>query len=133
MTFPGFRDFRTDAPKELRQDLQRLNALIERAFADVASEQAQRFRPMLVTGPTGSAAHGDLVVAGFTQAATIFLPASTAETAGRVVRVAQSSNTVTVIARQGQTVAGGASTTIGTNGVYKDFIDDGAGHFWGPA
>jgi hypothetical protein len=134
LNFQGMRDFRTEDPRQLRQDLQRQNQRLEDGFGEVERTTMERGRTVKVLQASYQARHGDVVLAGYNEDTTILLPESKPETANRVVRVVRVAGgaTITVAAPSRQSVNGAASTTVTTTG-WRDYLDDGFGNWWGPA
>lgn len=129
MLYRGFRDFRTE-DNGLAADLRRQNQVIEEGFGNAERELAQRGRVVKTTDATYQAQHGEFVLAGYNQAATILLPLSTPDTALRTVEIVCVANSLTIVPQPGQTVAGAASYSIGFAGIGKTLKDDGLGGFW---
>lgn len=123
----GFRDFRTESPVVLRTDLQRWNAVLERAFTDMLAATATRWRVVVVVGATGNAAHGDIIKAGRTQTASVMLPRSSPGSGGRAVRVFRiGAFAVTAVAATGDNINGEATYVQSLVG-WVEFVDDGSG------
>ncbi len=129
MTFQGIRDFRTETPAALRADLQRFNAGLERAFADV--DKASPWRAVRANRNVRLNA-GDAVFVDAASAVSVFLPASSAANAGRAVRVCRvnGSATITIIAPANETVTGAASVALSSSSGWTEYMADGAGGWW---
>jgi hypothetical protein len=133
--YQGLRLFRTDSPAMLGQDLQRQNTELERVFGEIDRDKLSRWNVRRSTAGSVGAAHGDMVLAGFNKNATVLLPASSPEKAGHAVRVVQVGGlgAITVLAQFGETVNTVSSVTMGVNIGFREYVDDGAGGWWGPA
>lgn len=127
--YRGFREFKTE-DKDLAADLRRQNQALEEGFANAERDLAVRLKTVRVTDATGQAQHGEHVLAGFNQSATILLPLSAPETEGRTLKITRVANTITIVAQGGQLVDGAESVTHSTTGA-REFTDDGQGGFWG--
>lgn len=139
-TFRGLLDYRTKDAALLRQDLQRQNAALAKAFDELGTPDG---RPVPRSAeprdyPDGTdAKHGELVAAGTN--VTVRLPKSAPESAGKYVKVAMAGGgSVFVAANQSQrnadgsfdTVAGIATYTMSTPGQAMTFVDQGDGRWW---
>lgn len=133
--FQGQRAFHTNDPVQLQTELMRQNAQIEAEFKRLDGEKPSRWNVRRETGSTAQAAHGDFILAGFNQNAQVLLPASSPAKAGHAVRVAQVGGigAVTIVAQRANSVNATTSVAIGVNTGFHEYVDDGAGGWWGPA
>lgn len=130
--FTGFRAVRTEDPKELRSDLLRLGAAVERGFDD--ADFARGRNSVVRTSSTLNATHRQTVLVDAGDDVVIRLPFSSEESAGLRVRITRRSGAqvITVVAIGGQTVNGATSIQLSSAIAYTvELEDDGEGGFWG--
>lgn len=131
MAFTGIRDYRTDDPTGLREDLLRQNEAIEAAFRDVSITSAARYLPRKVSRDV-RVAHGEALLVDATRAVTLYLPESTQQTRGRLIRVQRmaGTETISVAASGGQLVQGATTDTLDRQVTVREYMDDGDGNWW---
>jgi hypothetical protein len=134
--FEGLREFRTQAAQLLREDLRRLNLLLERAFSDIERTKPRVWKMVKTNEAEYTAEHWDAVRAARTQDSIVLLPKSDPDRAGHSVAVIRGPENgtfydLTVVPQQGEKVNGSTSLTIGAGFGLRVFVDDGEGGWWG--
>ena len=132
MSFRGLREYRTEDPKQLRTDLQRLEAALERSFQE--TDDLRGRSTVTKTNRETTVAHRALLFVDAAADVLVRLPASSSATKGLSVRVARRNGgqVITVVASGDDTVNGVASVQLASAvGTTVDLVDDGEGGFWG--